>query len=158
MYFSYFIIPVVAISVAWLGGRFTASSVESWYVKLRKPSWTPPGSVIGLVWTVLYVLAAISALTVWNAPAASIVGVPFVITMFFVLNAVLNVLWTYTFFYRRRIRPAIWVCLSLDLTIVILIQLIAPLSPEAAWLLVPYAAWVTFASYLNYRVWAMNRR
>ena len=158
MCINYFLIPLVTIFVAWLGGRFTMIAVRTWYPKLRKPTWTPPGAVIGAVWTVLYILAAISAFLVWNVSSLSFYGVPWLITLLFVLNAAVNVFWSYTFFYRRRIGPAIWVCLLLDLTIVILIQLIASVSLTAAWLLVPYAAWVTFAAYLNYRVWEMNRK
>jgi tryptophan-rich sensory protein len=105
--------------------------------------------------TVLYILAALSALIVWNLPSGA--SVPVVIVILFVSNAAVNVLWSYVFFYLHRMGPAIWVCLFLDLTIVLLIQFVSPLSLLATWLLVPYAAWVTFASYLNYRVWAMNR-
>ena len=155
MHLSYILIPLVTILVAYIGGKLTASSVKTWYRGLRKPSWTPPGGVIGAVWTVLYILAAISALIVWNLPGG--ISVPFMVASLFVLNALLNVFWSYVFFYLHRPAPALWVCLLLDLTIVLLIQLISPLSLLAAWLLVPYAAWVTFASYLNYRVWAMNR-
>jgi tryptophan-rich sensory protein len=153
MHISYILIPLVTILVAYIGGRLTARSVATWYRTLHKPSWTPPGSVIGAVWTVLYILAAISALIVWNLSTP----VPLIVATLFILNAVVNVLWSYVFFYLHKMGPAIWVCLFLDLTIVLLIWLIAPLSTLAAWLLVPYAAWVTFASYLNYRVWAMNR-
>ena len=155
MHLSYFIIPIVAVLVSAIGGRLTARAVRTWYTTIRKPRWTPPGSIIGAVWTVLYILAALSALLVWNLPGG--VPVPLAIASLFVLNAVVNVLWSYVFFYRHQIGAAVWVCLFLDLTIVLLIWLIAPLSPLAAWFLLPYAAWVTFASYLNYRVWAMNR-
>lgn len=157
MRLNYFLIPLVAIFVALLGGRLTMAAVRTWYKDIRKPTWTPPGSVIGAVWTVLYILAALAALMVWNISPFVVSGVPFMIVALFVVNAVVNVFWSYTFFYRRRIGPAIWVCLLLDLTIVALIQLIAPVAPVAAWLLVPYAAWVTFAAYLNYRVWGMNK-
>ncbi len=153
MHLSYILIPLVTILVAYIGGRFTTSSLKTWYRGLRKPSWTPPGSVIGAVWTVLYILAAISAIVVWNLPAS----VPVAIATLFILNAIVNVGWSYVFFYLHKMGLAIWVCLLLDFTIVLLIQFIAPLSFLAAWLLVPYAAWVTFASYLNYRVWEMNR-
>jgi benzodiazapine receptor len=153
MHLSYILIPLITILVAYVGGRLTASAVKTWYRGLRKPSWTPPGSVIGAVWTVLYILAAISALVVWNLP----LSVPVVVATLFILNAVVNVLWSYVFFYLYKMGLAIWVCLLLDLTIVLLIWFIAPLSLLAGWLLVPYAAWVSFASYLNYRVWEMNR-
>jgi benzodiazapine receptor len=155
MHISYILIPLVTIAVAYVGARFTMRSVKTWYRTIRKPSWTPPGNVIGAVWTVLYILAALSALIIWNLPGAA--SVPAMIAVLFYLNAAVNVLWSYVFFYLHKMGPAIWVCLFLDITIILLIQFIAPLSPLAAWLLVPYAAWVTFASYLNYRVWEMNR-
>ncbi|MGD1003162.1 MAG: TspO/MBR family protein [Minisyncoccia bacterium] len=155
MHLSYILIPLVTILVAFVGGRLTVASVKTWYVGLRKPSWTPPGAVIGTVWTVLYILAALSALIVWNLPDGA--SVPAMIAVLFYLNAAVNVFWSYVFFYLHKMGPAIWVCLFLDITIILLIQFIAPISPLAAWLLVPYAAWVTFASYLNYRVWEMNR-
>ncbi len=148
------IIPLVTLAVAWLGGRFTATGVRTWYPALKKPRWTPPGAVIGAVWTVLYILAAASALIVWNLPG----GPSATVVLLFAANAAVNVLWSYVFFARRRMFAAIWVCLTLDITIVALIELLGPVAPAAAWLLVPYAAWVTFASYLNYRVWAMNVR
>lgn len=153
MHPSTLIIPLVTILVAYVGGRLTVASVKTWYVGLRKPSWTPSGRVIGAVWTVLYILAAISALVVWNLPAS----VPVVVATLFILNAVVSVLWSYVFFYLHKMGPAIWVCLILDITIVLLIHFVIPISSLAAWLLVPYAAWVSFASYLNYRVWGMNR-
>lgn len=157
MRLNYILIPLIAIFVAWLGGRFTMAAVRTWYPTIGKPRWTPPGAVIGAVWTVLYILAAASAFLVWNMSSLGVNGVPLIITAIFILNAAVNVFWSYTFFYRRRIGPAIFVCLFLDLTIVALIGLVASVSAAAAWLLVPYAAWVTFAAYLNYRVWEMNR-
>ena len=155
MHISYILIPLITILVASIGSILTTRSVATWYRTIRKPSWTPPGAVIGAVWTVLYILAALSALLVWNLPDGT--PVPLAVASLFVLNAVVNVGWSWVFFFRHRIGLAIWVCLFLDLTIVLLIWLIAPLSSLAAWFLVPYAAWVTFASYLNYRVWAMNK-
>ena len=154
MHLSYILIPLVTILVAFAGGQLTMRSVATWYKTIRKPTWTPPGAVIGAVWAVLYILAALSALIVWNLPLAPVSAM---VAMLFILNAAVNVLWSYVFFYLHKMGPAIWVCLFLDLTIILLIQFIAPVSALAAWLLVPYAAWVTFASYLNYRVWTMNR-
>ena len=156
MRLNYLLIPLITIFVAWLGARFTSRSVREWYPALRKPSWTPPGAVIGIVWTVLYILASMSAFIVWNLSPLSFTGVPAAITIVFLANAALNAFWSYTFFARRRIGAAIWVCLALDATIVGLIQMLGQVDAAAAWLLVPYAAWVTFAAYLNYRVWVMN--
>lgn len=152
MALAFILILLVTVAVAALGGWFTASSVTTWYPRLRKPRWTPSGRVIGTVWTVLYVLAAASAMLVWQDPSVGVWP-----RALFGLNALVNVWWSYVFFFRRKIAAAVWVCLLLDLTIVGLIHMLARPLPLAAWLLVPYAAWVTFAAYLNYRVRTMNR-
>lgn len=150
----YFIIPICAIAVAMIGSRFAIRGVKTWYPHLKRPSWTPPGMVIGGVWTVIYILTALSALMVWNIePRPTDI---MLIGAVFVLNALVNLSWSYFYFTKHKMGFAIWVSLFLDLTVIALIQLIVPLSAVAAWLLVPYAAWVTFASYLNYRIWAMN--
>ncbi|HVM77068.1 MAG TPA: TspO/MBR family protein [Candidatus Paceibacterota bacterium] len=155
MELNYVLIPLIAVATAYAGSGFTRRGVNTWYRDIRKPTWTPPGSVIGAVWTVLYALGAIAALVIWNAtPHDTFFNV---IIAVFVVNIFLNILWSYLFFGRRKMYAAIWDCLALDLTIVILIDVIAPRSPVASLLLFPYAAWVTFASYLNYRIWVMNK-
>lgn len=152
MQLHYLVIPLVVVFVAWIGGRFTARSVREWYPSLQKPSWTPPGSIIGAVWTVFYILAGTSAIFVWDVPG----GPGILLAGMFVANAFLNALWSYVFFALRKMNAAIAVCLLLDLTIIFLIVLTVPISVFAAWLLAPYLLWVTFASYLNYRISAMN--
>jgi benzodiazapine receptor len=152
---SLIVIILVTIAVSVIGSAFSMRGVKTWYPTIKKPSWTPPGAVIGAVWTVLYILAAISAILVWDIeprPAGFLL-----IAAMFVLNALVNLSWSYVFFVKHKIGFAIWVSLFLDLTVVVLIQLIAPVAPLAGWLLVPYAAWVTFASWLNYRIWGLAR-
>jgi tryptophan-rich sensory protein len=153
---NFIFIPLIAILTASIGGAMTSKEVRTWYKTLKLPPWTPGGKVIGAVWTVLYFLAAISALIVWNGTPHS--GNFGLITVMFIVNALVNISWTYIFFKKHRIYPAIWDALLLDVTVLVLIDLIAPRSPLAALLLMPYAAWVTFAAYLNYRIWRLNRR
>lgn len=122
---------------------------------LKKPAWTPPGSVIGAVWTTIFVLSTIAALIIWNAPAAK-PKLP-VFAAVFLLNAVLNIAWSWLFFVQHRLTLAGWEALLLDLTCVALVVLAWPISRLAAALLMPYAAWVAFASYLTFTVARMNR-
>lgn len=150
------IIPSITFLVGWLGQMATNKHVRDWYPTLRKPSWTPPGAVIGLVWTTIFALTTVSALIVWNGETFRS-GVPFSVAATFALNAVLNVSWSFVFFYNKQIGAAIPVSAALDATVVLLIRLIRPASPVAAWLLVPYAAWVAFATFLNFLIWKMNR-
>ncbi|WKZ29262.1 MAG: TspO/MBR family protein [Patescibacteria group bacterium] len=151
---NYAIIPLVTVLTAVLGSRFTSSGLGSWYSTINLPSWTPPGGVIGLVWTTIFTLTAISALILWNTPSARLKLPTFAAV--FLLNAALNVFWSYLFFSRHQIGAAVWEAIVLDLTVIVLIVLAWPISRLAAALLVPYAAWVAFASYLTYSVWKLN--
>lgn len=156
MKLNYIVIPLITVVVAWVGSLFTSSGINSgWYDSIVKPSWTPPGALIGAVWTVLFILAAISALIVWNKAKRNswfwwVIGV-------FVINAVLNVLWSFLFFGEHLIGTAIWEAALLGATVVALIILIWPISRLASLLLVPYAGWVAFATYLTYTVSILNK-
>ncbi|MDD4319356.1 MAG: tryptophan-rich sensory protein [Candidatus Peribacteraceae bacterium] len=163
--FSYLIIPLLAFVTATVGGFFTNVGLDSWYLALPKPAWTPPGGVIGSVWTVLYILATISALIVWNnirrvsahAERTKKRDARFWwIIAVFVLNAFLNAFWSYVFFYRHWLGAAIIEAAALGLSVVVLMVLIWPRSKTASLLLLPYALWVGFATYLTYSVWILN--
>jgi translocator protein len=128
----------------WLGGRFTAEGIrDGWYAALARPDWTPPGWLIGAVWTLLYALIAIASAILWRPasyPAyAALLAV----------NLVLNAYWCRLFFSERRPTAALVEILVLEATCVGLVALAARRSGTAAVLLAPYAAWVAFASYLN---------
>src|SRR6056297_3254287 len=137
---NYFIIPLIVIGVSTLGSWFTGQGVDTWYQTLNLPGWTPPGSFIGLVWTILYVLIAISALVLWNRARRGrrfwlIIGV-------FLLNAFLNAFWSYLFFTRNSLFLAFLDIIALEASIIVLIILIWKVSRSASALLWPYALWV----------------
>jgi len=153
MKLNYIVIPLVTIAVSVVGGLITGGGM-AWYRSIKLPSWTPPGSTIGAVWTVLFILATISALIVWN-------GLPHDtrfqwIVAIFLLNAILNVGWSWLFFGQHFMGTAVWEAGVLGLTVIALVILIWPLSILAALLLVPYAFWVAFATYLTWSVWRLN--
>jgi tryptophan-rich sensory protein len=150
---NYVIIPLITIAVA-VVGSFITSGGMAWYRSITLPSWTPPGSVIGTVWTVLFILATISALIVWNG-APHDARLRWIIAIF-LLNAVLNIGWSLLFFGAHQMGAAVWEAGVLGLTVVALVIFIWPLSTLAALLLVPYAGWVAFATYLTYSVWRLN--
>ncbi|HTY39939.1 MAG TPA: TspO/MBR family protein [Candidatus Paceibacterota bacterium] len=156
MSWSYILIPLLTLAVSLGGSSFTSGGIGSgWYDKLVKPSWTPPGWVIGIVWTTIFILAAISAILVWNGMPRS--NVFWFIIMLFLLNGLLNVFWSYLFFGAPHALG--WATLEaavLDLSVIALVVLIWPFSRLAAGLLMPYAAWVAFATYLTSVVWHLN--
>lgn len=153
-------LPLVVIAgltlvVALSGSALTTPEITTWYATLHLPSWTPPGSVIGLAWTTIFILTAISALVVWkNAPRDSRL---WWIVLLFLLNGILNVGWSYLFFNQHLIGASILEMLVLNATTIALVFLIWPINRLAAILLFPYIGWVTFATYLAYSVWLLNK-
>lgn len=135
-----------------LGGRFTAMGIGPWYDGLAKPSWTPPGSVIGSVWTVLYVLIALASALVASRSAEP----PRAYAAVLLANLVLNAGWCWLFFGIRRPDLGLAEIAVLWITCVALVVLAARVSAVAAAMLVPYAAWVAFAGFLNWNVVKLN--
>lgn len=124
-----------------------------WYLRLRKPRWQPPAIVFPIVWTVLYILIAISGWLVWeNAPAEAL---PLAMTVYGV-QLVLNAGWSAIFFGWKRMRLAFVELILLWLSIAALIAVFWPLNQTAALLLTPYLAWVTAAGVLNWSIMRLN--
>ncbi|WP_062114181.1 TspO/MBR family protein [Aureimonas sp. AU40] len=124
----------------------------TWYRTLVKPSWTPPNRAFPIVWSVLYLLIAVSGWLVWRE--AGFVLIPFCL---FVVQMVLNFLWSMLFFGRKRPDLAFLDITLLALAIAANILAFWPHSHAAALLLVPYLAWVCIAGALNLSVWRLNR-
>lgn len=150
---KYIIIPVLTFLVALLGSAFTGGGMD-WYKDLALPSITPSGSFIGLIWTIIFILTATSALMVLSK--ASKKKLFYWIFTLFLINAFLNVFWSYLFFGQHLIFAAIIEMILLEATVLALIILIWPVSFWAALLLFPYAFWVIFATYLAVQIFLLN--
>jgi tryptophan-rich sensory protein len=150
---SYVVVPLVTLFVAALGSAITGSGMR-WYQTINLPSWTPSGQVIGAVWSVIFILTALSALLVWNHfPRDRRFAW---VVIFFVLNAVLNVAWSYIFFSLHNIATAVDEAVFLCFSVIVLMVIIWPGSRFAASLLIPYVLWSAFAAYLTAAVWWLN--
>ena len=150
---NYFIIPIVVFLFSLTGSLITNNNLN-WYETISIPEWTPSGAIIGMVWTVIFILSTISIILVWNSFKR---GSGFNLIMsLFVLNGVLNVLWSWLFFQKHLLLLAGIEAVLLALTVLALIILIRPKIRVAAILLFPYLIWVTFASYLTFTVWNLN--
>ncbi len=141
-----------AFLVAAIGGVLTDTG--PWFRALNKPSWQPPDSVFGPVWTTLYALIAASAALGWcdardRRERIMLVGL-------FVLNGILNVGWSLLFFHLQRPTWALVEIVVLWLSIAVLIVFLWRFSRRAALLLVPYIAWVTFATALTATIVRLN--
>ncbi len=132
-----------------------AASVDagSFYAQLTRPAWAPPASVFGPVWTVLYLSIAVAAWLVWREAAAA--GRAAALTLY-VIQLVLNALWSVLFFGEHLGLLAFIDILALWVLIVATALAFWRVQRFAAALLLPYLAWVSFASVLNYSVWQLN--
>ncbi len=144
---------LLCFSVAGLGGYGTSLGLGPWYDSLSKPSWTPPNWLFGPVWTLLYLAMAVSAWLVWRRNGFSGARLP--LTLFGVQLA-LNLLWSVLFFAMRQPGLAALEILLLWVSILATLLTFSRISPLAAALLVPYLAWVSFASALNIAIWRLN--
>lgn len=149
------LIPAVALGTILTGRKLTRGGLD-WYRTIRRPSWTPSGAAISIVWTVIYTLTTIAALIAWNSRRSrrgrTATGA------LFLSNAALNASWSYLFFRRHWIGLAVLDSAALDASVVSLMVRLWPVSRAASMLLFPYAAWVAFATCLNGRIWTLNRR
>jgi tryptophan-rich sensory protein len=134
-----------------VGSFFTTSNIPTWYATLTKPPIAPPNWVFGPVWTTLFLLMGIAAYFVWRTGVRSRSAL-----QIFGIQLALNVLWSLIFFGLQNPGAAFIEIILLWLAIVWTIYAFSRHSKLAAWLLVPYIAWVSFASVLNYFIWVLN--
>jgi tryptophan-rich sensory protein len=140
--------------VAFSGSMVTTPAITSWYAGLEKPFFNPPNWIFGPVWTVLYLLMGISFYRVWNN-VDSWKKEKKAITAFFV-QLFLNFLWSLVFFGFEQPVGAFFVILLLWLAIFYTIKSFMQIDKTAAYLLIPYLLWVSFASVLNIFIAALN--
>lgn len=144
---------VLCFAAAGIGSAFTTPQIASWYAELNKPSFNPPNWIFGPVWSTLYLMMAISAWLVWRT--ATWKQAPVALGLFCVQLA-LNTVWSILFFGLENPEAAAVDIVLLWGAIVATIVLFWKYSRCAAILLVPYLAWVSFASLLNFTIAAMN--
>jgi len=142
---------LVTFVAAAVGSRFRP---DAWYRSLAKPSWNPPNWVFAPVWTLLYIGIAYAGWLTWRAAGD---GWSVVLTLW-AAQLVVNALWSWLFFGRHAIAAALADVLTLWVLIAAFIFASRTDAPVAAWLFVPYLAWVSFASALNARILSLNGR
>ena len=147
------VLIVICFAAAGVGGAVTTPKIGNWYSTLAKPSWNPPSWVFGPVWSALYFSMAIAAWLVWRQGGCSGATVP--LTLFGV-QLILNVLWSCLFFGLRSPGLAFLDVLLLWAAIAATMVMFWQRSMIAGILFVPYLAWVSFASVLNFVIWRLN--
>ena len=145
---------LLTLGVGALAGVITAGeSSGEWYLNLAKPSYQLPSWLFSPVWTSLYILMGISFYKVWKKPLSRERNIA--VTLFLV-QLLLNFLWSILFFSLHSPGLALIDIVMMWIAILLTIFSSARLSKTAAWLLVPYIMWVSFATILNWDIWRMN--
>lgn len=144
----------VPVAAGIIGSLFTTSAIPDWYEGLLKPAYTPPEELFGPVWTFLFALMGFALFLVWKRGMrrASVRIALFA----FGAQLLLNVLWSATFFGFQNPALAFLVIVFLWGAIAVSMVFFHRVSRTAAYLLIPYILWVTFAAYLNFGIWMLN--
>lgn len=137
-----------------IGVFFTIDSIPTWYAALNKPSFNPPNSIFAPVWTILYVMMGISMFLIWKEGLKNKdVKNAFI---FFIIQLVLNALWTIVFFGAHSALGGLIIIVLLWITVLYCIISFRKISRIASVLLIPYLLWITFATLLNYYILILN--
>lgn len=143
------------LAVGGVAGLFTRPEIDKWYQTIEKPDWQPPSWVFGPVWTVLYILMGIALYLVWKSNAPENKKRPDIIL--WIIQLVFNFFWSFIFFRQHQLDWALGEIIVLWFFILLTIFAFARISKLAAWLLVPYISWVSFASILTYTIYQLNQ-
>jgi len=151
---SLMVFIILTFSAAVLGSVFTNLTLKTWYQTIKKPSWNPPSKVFAPVWTILYIMMAVTGWLIWERLPQKVFSVPMT---FFFIQLVLNALWSGIFFALRS--PG-WAFLE-----IILLWAFIVLTMISFWtvywiagvLFLPYFLWVSFAAFLNFTIWRLNK-
>ncbi|HZJ41007.1 MAG TPA: TspO/MBR family protein [Candidatus Saccharimonadales bacterium] len=142
---------LVSEAAGGIGAIFTTAAIPTWYATLSKPALNPPNWVFAPVWTSLFILMGIAAFLIWKQGTDN----PKVIEALkiFLSQLTLNALWSFIFFGLHNPGLAFLEIIFLWLAILATILSFYKISRAAAYLLIPYILWVSFAAYLNFAIW-----
>ena len=145
---------IVPLAVGGFAGVETAQNITTWYVDLVKPWFNPPNYLFGPVWTLLYILMGIAMYLVFWTFSSAVLRKQAIIL--FATQLLFNFAWSFIFFKYHQLGWALFEIIIMWMLIFVTIMAFAKVSKVAAWLLVPYISWVSFATILNFAIWRLN--
>ena len=146
-------VPVIVL-LGFLSGKFANSGFGNrWFDALEKPAIMPPGWAFGAAWTVLYILMGLAFAMILHARGARGRGGAIAL---FLLQLLLNLAWSPLFFRAHQVGSALILILVLLVVVAVTALLFARIRRVAGLLLLPYLAWLVFASFLNYEIGRLN--
>lgn len=154
-FFPYLFSLLIVFAIGITASLVTRPEITGWYSTLKKPLFNPPPWLFAPVWSAIYIMIATAAYLVWkhrsNKPAYIITR-----TVYFIQLA-LNFSWSIVFFGLHQVAGALIVIILLWLSIMVNINWFGKFNKTAAWLLIPYLLWVSFATVLNASIYFLNR-
>ena len=151
--FTSALLTVSPLIFGFASGLNSRKEIDTWYNTLNQPSIKPPNWVFGPVWSTLYLAMGYASKLVYesNSPlknyALSVYGI----------QLLLNLAWTPLFFTHHKIGAGLVNILALDAAVVYTIKLFMEIDETSGYLLLPYLAWISFASLLNFEFWRLNK-
>ena len=142
--FLVLVVLTVAVSTQFLAG--------DWYQAVNQPGWNPPAYILAVAWAVLYLLLAVSAWMVWDSAG----GASYLALVWWFMQLIVSVVWSWLFFDLHRVG---WAMVALGLWLLLALATIKAFRSfraKASNLLVPVAAWLVFALWLNFTQWRLN--
>jgi translocator protein len=148
-----FVIPAVML-LGFLSSMISGSSDENrWFAELVKPAAQPPGWLFGVVWPALYFMTGLAFAMVLHARGAKYRGLA---VGLFLAQFVLNLAWSPVFFGRHQVTTALFLIVAIWVAAVATTFAFGRVRKAAAWLMVPYLVWLSFATILNYQIDRLN--
>jgi tryptophan-rich sensory protein len=141
---------VICLAAGFIGSIFTTPAIGAWYATLHKPAFNPPNWIFGPVWTILFILMGLAFYLVWQKPNNKKA------LIIFVIQLVLNIAWSFCFFYLQNPLAGLLEIVVLWIFILLTIINFYKIYQPTAYLLIPYILWVSFAVVLNYYLYRLN--
>ncbi len=151
--FRIIVCAIICLTLGTLSGLSTIDAITNWYQFLAKPSFNPPNWIFGPVWTLLYLMMGISLGIIWHSTNNSRKKA----MQLFAVQFVLNLGWSFLFFNLHMFGTAYIEIIVMLIAIIFTIFAFYKINKTAAYLLIPYLCWVTFASFLNLSIWVLNK-
>jgi benzodiazapine receptor len=144
---------LLPLCVGAIAGIVTAQEIPEWYATLNRPSFSPPNWLFAPVWTSLYILMGMSLFLIWKQDTSKERNMAILI---FLIQLLLNFLWSFIFFYFKMIGLALVDIALLWINLVVMLVLFYKIRPMASYVNIPYLLWVTFATVLNASYYFLN--
>lgn len=145
---------VVPLAIGGVAGLFTTADINGWFQTINKPDWQPPNWVFGPVWTVLYVFMGLAFYLIWISKAPA--GRKRTAITLWIIQLVFNFFWSFIFFKKHQLDWALGEIVLLWCFILLTTLSFGRIKTQAAWLMVPYISWVTFATLLTLSIYRLN--